>query len=136
MSQRNKHLPTIQQFRNDFPQFNDEGKFPDSQIQLRLNLADKFLSENVSGSDVFPYWLGLFVAHYLTLYAMDERYLKAGGVGGSSSGVAASESVDKVSVSYDNSMTLNPNAGFWNNTRYGAEFYQWVLMFGAGGRQL
>ncbi|WGO83145.1 DUF4054 domain-containing protein [Arsenophonus apicola] len=136
MSQRNKHLPTIQQFRDDFPQFNDEVKFPDSQIQLRLNLADKFLSENVSGSDVFPYWVGLFVAHYLTLYAMDAQYLKVGGLAGSSSGVAASESVDKVSVSYDNSMTLNPNAGFWNNTRFGAEFYQWVLMFGAGGRQL
>ncbi|WP_334473487.1 DUF4054 domain-containing protein [Arsenophonus sp. PmNCSU2021_1] len=136
MSQRNKHLPTIPQFRNDFPPFNDEVKFPDAQIQLRLNLADKFLSENVSGSEVFPYWVGLFVAHYLTLYAMDTRSLQAGGVGGSSSGVATAKSVDKVSVSYDNSMTLNPNAGFWNNTRYGAEFYQWVLMFGAGGRQL
>ncbi|HGJ5866263.1 MAG TPA: DUF4054 domain-containing protein [Arsenophonus nasoniae] len=136
MSQRNKHLPTVQQFRNDFPPFNDEVKFPDAQIQLRLNLADKLLSENVSGSDVFPYWVGLFVAHYLTLYAMDSRSLQAGGVGGSSSGVATSKSVDKVSVSYDNSFTLNPNAGFWNNTRYGAEFYQWVLMFGAGGRQL
>ncbi|WP_339053359.1 DUF4054 domain-containing protein [Arsenophonus endosymbiont of Crataerina pallida] len=136
MRQRNKNLPTVQQFRNDFSPFNDEVKFPDAQIQFRLNLADKFLSENVSGSDVFPYWVGLFVAHYLTLYAMDSRYLQAGGVGGSSSGVATSKSVDKVSVSYDNSMTLNPNAGFWNNTRFGAEFYQWVLMFGAGGRQL
>lgn len=136
MNQRNKHLPTIQQFRNDFPPFQDAVKFPDAQIQLRLNLADKFLSENVSGSDVFPYWVGLFVAHYLTLYAMDTRSLQAGRVGGSSSGVATAKSVDKVSVSYDNSMTLNPNAGFWNNTRFGAEFYQWVLMFGAGGRQL
>lgn len=134
MSQRNKHLPTIQQFRNDFPQFNDEVKFPDAQIQLRLNFADKCLSENVSGSDVFPYWVGLFVAHYLTLYAMDSRSLQAGGVGGSSSGVAAAKSIDKVSVSYDNSMTLNPNAGFWNNTRFGAEFYRWVRMFGAGGQ--
>ncbi|MDR5616908.1 DUF4054 domain-containing protein [Arsenophonus sp.] len=136
MSQRNKHLPTIQQFRDDFPQFNDEVKFPDVQIQFRLNLADKFLNENVSGSDVFPYWVGLFVAHYLTLYVIDARSLQVGGVGSSSSGVATSKSVDKVSVSYDNSFTLNPNAGFWNNTRYGAEFYQWVLMLGAGGRQL
>lgn len=43
---------------------------------------------------------------------------------------------DKVSVSYDTSATLNPDAGFWNNTRYGAEFYQLITMFGAGGRQL
>lgn len=31
---------------------------------------------------------------------------------------------------------VNPDAGFWNNTRYGAEFYQLITMFGAGGRQL
>ncbi|ECC3368559.1 TPA: DUF4054 domain-containing protein, partial [Escherichia coli] len=48
----------------------------------------------------------------------------------------SSKSVDKVSVSYDTSATLNPDAGFWNNTRYGAEFYQLITMFGAGGRQL
>ncbi|SPP31660.1 hypothetical protein ARAF_0802 [Arsenophonus endosymbiont of Aleurodicus floccissimus] len=121
MSPRNKSLPTIQQFRNDFPPFQDEVKFPDAQIQFRLNLADKFLSENVSGNEVFPCWVWLFVAHYLTLYAMDAQYLKVGVLSGSSSAVTASESFDKVSVSYDNSMTLNPSAGFWNNTRFGAE---------------
>lgn len=59
-----------------------------------------------------------------------------GGVGGAVTGVASSESVDKVSVSYDNSMTLNPDAGFWNNSRYGAEFYELLMLFGAGGRQI
>jgi len=52
------------------------------------------------------------------------------------SGVTSSKSVDKVSVSYDNSGTINPDAGFWNKTGYGQEFFWWWSMFGAGGRQL
>ncbi|PSY57320.1 DUF4054 domain-containing protein [Escherichia coli] len=68
--------------------------------------------------------------------ADDSRAMLAGGPGGSTNGVQSSKSVDKVSVSYDISATLNPDAGFWNNTRYGAEFYQLITMFGAGGRQL
>ena len=79
---------------------------------------------------------GLFVAHYMTLWAADSRAMLAGEPGGSTNGVQSSKSVDKVSVSYDTSATLNPDAGFWNNTRYGAEFYQLITMFGAGGRQL
>ncbi|EAA1659245.1 TPA: DUF4054 domain-containing protein, partial [Escherichia coli] len=85
---------------------------------------------------LFPYFAELFVAHYMTLWAADSRAMLVGGPGGSTNGVQSSKSVDKVSVSYDTSATLNPDAGFWNNTRYGAEFYQLITMFGAGGRQL
>ena len=37
---------------------------------------------------------------------------------------------------YDASNTLNPDAGFWNNTRYGSEFWEYLMMFGAGAVQL
>ncbi|ENF3578061.1 DUF4054 domain-containing protein, partial [Salmonella enterica subsp. enterica serovar Muenchen] len=94
------------------------------------------LSEKVTGKALFPYFAELFVAHYMTLWAADSRATLVGGPGGSTNGVQSSKSVDKVSVSYDTSATLNPDAGFWNNTRYGAEFYQLITMFGAGGRQL
>ncbi|ENE2373282.1 DUF4054 domain-containing protein, partial [Klebsiella aerogenes] len=56
--------------------------------------------------------------------------------GGANSGVQTSKSVDKVSVGYDASMTLNPDAGFWNNTRYGSEFWEYLMIFGAGAIQL
>ncbi len=133
---KNKSLPTPADFRRDFPQFTDTVTYPEAQIQFRLNLADILLSEKVTGTRVFPYLVELFVAHYMALFAQDQRSAAVGGAGGSSSGVQASKSVDKVSVSYDTSATLNPDAGFWNNTRYGAEFYQLITMFGAGGRQL
>ena len=125
---KNQSLPTVSDFRRDFPQFADPAKY--------LNLADELLSENVTGKKLFPYFAELFVAHYMTLWAADSRAMLVGGPGGSTNGVQSSKSVDKVSVSYDTSATLNPDAGFWNNTRYGAEFYQLITMFGAGGRQL
>ncbi|MCW0309103.1 DUF4054 domain-containing protein [Pantoea ananatis] len=135
MELKNSNLPTVEQFRTDFPQFNNSTLYPDTQVQFRLNLADIQLDQNRLGR-LFPYLVELFVAHYLTLQAGDNRSAALGRAGGSSSGVLSSKSVDKVSMSYDNSSTLNPAAGFWNNTRYGAEFYQTICMFGAGGRQL
>ncbi|RKT94327.1 UNVERIFIED_ORG: uncharacterized protein DUF4054 [Pantoea allii] len=135
MELKNSNLPTVGQFRTDFPEFSSDTLYPDPQVQFRLNLADIQLDQNRLGS-LFPYMVELFVAHYLTLQAGDNRSAALGRAGGSSSGIVSSKSVDKVSVSYDNSSTLNPAAGFWNNTRYGAEFYQTICMFGAGGRQL
>lgn len=135
MEPRNSRLPTVAQFRNDFPQFANATTFPDAQIQFRLSLADVQLNQNRFGA-MFVYMVELFVAHYLFLYAADSRSASVGGAGGSNSGVLTSKSVDKVSMSYDTSATLNPNAGFWNNSRYGSEFYQTLLTFGAGGRQL
>lgn len=133
---RNSSLPSPTDFRRDFPQFSDETKYPDTQINFRLGLADNLLREEVTGKQMFPYLVGLFVAHYMALWLADKNAAAMGGAGGSTNGVQASKSVDKVSVSYDTGATLNPDAGFWNNTRYGAEFWQLIIMFGAGGRQL
>lgn len=133
---KNQSLPTASDFRRDFPQFSDATTYPDPQIEFRLNLADILLNEKLTGKKLFPYFAELFVAHYMALFAQDQRSASVGGAGGSSSGIQTSKSVDKVSVSYDSSSTLNPDAGFWNNTRYGAEFWQLITMFGAGGRQL
>nr|WP_223121831.1 DUF4054 domain-containing protein [Salmonella enterica] len=133
---KNKSLPTPEKFRADFPQFADETKYPTTMIQARLVLADVLMNESRFGEDVFPYVVGLFVAHYMALYAADMRGVAVGGAGGANSGVQTSKSVDKVSVSYDASTTLNPDAGFWNNTRYGSEFWEYLMIFGAGAIQL
>lgn len=133
---RNQSLPTPEQFRLDFPQFADETKFPSPMIQARLALADALLSESRFGEDIFPYVVGLYVAHYLYLNAADMRGVTAGAAGGANNGVQTSKSVDKVSVSYDAGATLDPNAGFWNNSRYGSEFWEYLMLFGAGAIQL
>lgn len=133
---RNQSLPTPEDFRVTFPQFADEVKYPVVIIKTRLALADALLSESRFGADIFPYVVGLYVAHYLYLHAADMRSSAVGSAGGANSGVQTSKSVDKVSVSYDASATLDPNAGFWNNSRYGSEFWEYLMLFGAGAIQL
>lgn len=133
---RNKSLPTPEQFREMFPQFENTTTYPTPMISARLALADVLLSESRFGEEIFPYVVGLFVAHYMALYAADMRGVAVGSAGGANSGVQTSKSVDKVSVSYDASVTLNPDAGFWNNTRYGSEFWEYLMIFGAGAIQL
>ena len=132
---KNQSLPAVSDFRRDFPQFADPAKYPEAQIQFRLNLADELLSENVTGKKLFPYFAGLFVAHYMTLRAADSRAMLAGGPGGSTNGGQSSKAVDKGIVSYDTSAPMKPGAGFWNNKRYGAELFQVSTMIGAGGRR-
>lgn len=132
---RNRNLPTVSDFRRDFPQFSDDTKYPDAVIEFRLNLADMLIDGSAMGN-MFPYLAELFVAHYMVLNAADTAAGALGGTGGVTSGVVASKSVDKVSVSYDNSATLNADAGFWNFSRYGAEFWQLLMLFGYGGIQL
>ncbi|NMP26852.1 DUF4054 domain-containing protein [Rahnella sp. SAP-1] len=132
----NQSLPTPSDFRELFPQFADTTKFPNIRIAARLAVADRLLNENVTGTDLFPYFCGLFVAHYMALDVADNRSVAVGGAGGANSGILTSKSVDKVSMSYDASMTMDPDAGFWNNSRYGSEFWEYLMLFGAGGIQL
>jgi hypothetical protein len=77
----------------------------------------------------------LYVAHYLYLYAVDMRAVAAGAAGGVNSGIQTAKSVDKVSASYDASRLwiLTPVSG---TTRYGSEFWEYLMMFGAGAVQL
>ncbi|MCS4315787.1 hypothetical protein M2407_000086 [Serratia sp. BIGb0234] len=133
---KNSLLPTNEQFRTDFPEFNDKTRYPDAAVNFYLGQADTILNQDVL-SDQFVYLAELFIAHYTELRG---RALAGASVGmvnsNGSAGVATSKSVDKVSVSYDVSGVINPDAGFWNNTGYGREFFWWWSMFGAGGRQL
>lgn len=133
---KNSSLPSIDKFRETFPQFSNTTTYPNTSIQMRLTLADVLMSESRFGTDIFPYVVCLFVAHYMALQAADNRSSAAGGVGGANTGIMTAKSVDKVSASYDASNTLNPDAGFWNNTRYGSEFWEYLMIFGAGAIQL
>ncbi|MCT8354038.1 DUF4054 domain-containing protein [Photorhabdus kayaii] len=133
---KNSLLPTADQFRTDFPEFSDETFYPDVAINFYLSQADNLLDQNVHG-DQFVYLAELFTAHYVELRGKATAGATTGGrVNTAGGGVLTSKSVDKVSMSYDTSGIINSDAGFWNNTAYGREFFWWWSMFGAGGRQL
>ncbi|MCG3461538.1 DUF4054 domain-containing protein [Xenorhabdus bovienii] len=132
---KNSLLPTVDQFRADFPEFSDKTRYPDTAIQFYLGQADTVLDQDRHG-DQFIYLAELFTAHYVELKGKAIASASVSGVNTAGGGVVTSKSVDKVSVGYDTSGIINPEAGFWNNTAYGREFYWWWSMFGAGGRQL
>ncbi|MGJ0580343.1 DUF4054 domain-containing protein [Xenorhabdus bovienii] len=133
---KNSLLPTVKQFRADFPEFSDNTRYPEAAIHFYLGQADTVLDQDRHG-DQFIYLAELFTAHYVELKGKAiASAAVSGSVNTAGGGVMTSKSVDKVSVGYDTSGIINPEAGFWNNTAYGREFYWWWSMFGAGGRQL
>lgn len=122
---------TLAEFRAAYPQFTDD-EYPTQQVEMRLTLADKFISASVFCDEVIRnHAICLYVAHYLTASG-------ANLVGGkeASLGVVSSKSVDGASVSYDTGSSTEMNAGFWNATSYGRELFQLLRVMGAGARQL
>lgn len=133
---RNSRLPTVEEFRADYPEFDDTAIYPNATIARYLNRADRNLDQNVFGTD-FVDLAELFTAHYTELSGRIQSAGKSGVVNSSrGAGILTSKSIDKVSGSYDVSGIVDPEAGFWNNTNYGREFYWLWSMFGMGGRQL
>lgn len=132
---KNSLLPTSDQFRTDFPEFADKTRYTDVSVNFYLTQADNLLNQDIFGSQ-FVYLVELFTAHYTELRGRALAGAALGGVNSGGGGVLSSKSVDKVSASYDLSGIIDPDAGFWNNTGYGREFYWWWEMAGAGGRQL
>lgn len=133
---KNSLLPSESQFRTDFPEFNDTTRYPSAAVNFYLGQADTLLDQNKHG-DRFVYLAELFTAHYVELRGRALAGAYSGGVNSNgNAGVMTSKSVDKASASYDVSGIIDPNAGFWNSTGYGREFFYWWSMFGMGGRQL
>lgn len=116
-------------FRADFPEFGDETQYTDPQIGFWLGLAAQLLNA-YRFADIIDYATELFVAHQLTLAARNQKSR------GAIVAPASAKSVDKVSVTYDVAAVRIENAGHWNGTSHGIQFYQLVQLAGAGGVQL
>ena len=122
-------------FREEMPTFADSVKYPTFQFNFYLNLGKKLLNED-RWEDLLDYGLTLFIAHYLTLYKRGMDATNIGGDAGKIVGNETSKSVDSVSKSMDVSGVLMTDAGHWNQTTWGVQFYQLMMMVGAGGVQL
>lgn len=138
---------TVGQFRIDYPAFADAGRFPDAEIQYWINMA---CSPPNSGYAVNPErWgqfftlgLNLFVAHNLAVADMMIQRAGPPGVGTGpggrfgftplvGSGIASSRSVNGVSVSYDNSLGMEANAGWWGLTPWGNQYLYYLRLAGS-----
>jgi hypothetical protein len=122
-------------FRQDFPEFADTTKYPDSVVAFWLDLAEALLPVCRWGT-IWPKAVELFTAHHLVIAARNKQTEAAGGTPGAVSGPMTAKAVDKVSASYDASAVTIEDGAFWNLSTYGIEFLYFARMFGAGGVQL
>ncbi len=125
----------ISAFRGAFPEFTDATRYPDAMINVWASLAIQQLDPCIWGNS---YTLGtqLMTAHNLVLANQNVQTSKNGGAPGTFGGVANSKTVGAASVAYDSANTSVKDAGFWNLTNYGKQFYQLVRIFGTGAVQL
>lgn len=119
-------------FKQHFPEF---ANTPDAQIDYWSRLAVGMVRRCV-WRDKWPHGVELFTAHYLFLTSGYSGTPGTGGAGGGQGGVVSAKSVDKVSVSFDVSVSAEENAGHWNESTYGRMYIRLARMFGAGGVQL
>lgn len=128
-------MTTVAAFRTSFPEFASTANYPDAQVQFWLDVAAKLLNPD-RWYDLIDQGAMLFTAHHLVIQRRDLQGAAAGVIPGEIKGAIASKSVDKVSVSYANGTAMYQDAGFWNLTTYGLQYWNLVRMFGAGGIQL
>lgn len=125
----------IAQFRLDFPEFADTTAYPNTQITFWSTVAEKMVVQCV-WEDMYETGVKLYTAHELVLARQNVQTAGNGGLPGQGGGIASAKTVGSVSVNYDPNTTTEKDAGFWNLTNYGKQFYRLVRIFGSGCIQL
>lgn len=136
----------IEDFYNQYPQFfappavdEETGQtdppysnplVPTFMLQDIINLAHASLQFSVY-REAWLICMGLFVAHFATLYLQTMNDPLAG----DTAGLVASKSVDSVSVSYDNSAITADLQGFgeFKATTFGLQLATYAKMMTTGG---
>lgn len=125
----------IPAFRTSFPEFASLVTYPTEQITFWATIAEQMVPQRV-WKNLWTQGVSLYVAHEITLAAQNATSAANGGVPGTSGGIANSKAVGSVSVGYDSTVTSEKDAGWWNLTNYGKQFFRLVQIFGAGAIQL
>ena len=103
-----------------FPEFDDAVKYPRPRIGMYIRMGVSRVSECAWGDDV-TFGRYLFVAHFLATYS-------SAGAGGVTTGEVSSKKVGDVQVSYATTSNRDNDAGWWNGTIYGQQW--WNLFLG------
>lgn len=125
----------IATFRENFPEFADVAAYPDSTVTFWSTVAEKMVIECV-WQNMYSEGVQLYVAHELVLARQNAQAASTGGLPGQGGGIANSKTVGSVSVGYDATTQSEKDAGWWNLTNYGKQFYRLMQIFGAGVIQL
>jgi hypothetical protein len=129
---------TAAQFLAIFGEFGNVTLYPTATITFWLSIAAQMIDPQRWGT-MTNQGTALLTAHYLVLaqQATTDAALQNAGYGalGSVNGVESSKSVDGVSVSQDVASITIANAGMFNKTSYGIQYWQLARWMGAGGVQ-
>jgi hypothetical protein len=133
-------------FRAHFPEFADTTRYSDATVGFWIGIGEKMLVPSTARwGELLDHGMDLFVAHHVVMAAQAMAQASVGAaapgatrapVPGTQIGVVTAKSIDRVSVSYDVSSSIEPNAGHWNMTIYGIQFIQLAKMVGSGGMQI
>lgn len=125
-------------FRATFPEFGTTpgtGSFTDARIAFWLVLGTTFL-QSPRWANFLDHALALFVAHRLCLDKRNADAFAAGGNPGEVKGPLTGRTVHDVTNSYDASSIQFEQAGHWNTTTYGIQFYALLRIAGAGAMEI
>lgn len=128
----------LDDFLEMYPQFGpSDGVWPVPEVVLTvyLNLASACLAYE-RWQDSWAFAMGLFIAHYATLYLQSSASVGDSkskiASAGISKGIQASKSVGDVSVSYQMIVTGWESWGAWNLTLFGQQFITMAQVVGMG----
>lgn len=130
--------PTVETFRESYPVFTAE-LFADARVAFWLTVAGMQLDAE-RWQELYVHGCCLYVAHQLTLEAAAGKAIDGSGGMEAAAGPATAESKAVGSVSHSitkggaaASGAASINAGHYNLTVYGQQYWQLVQMIGAGG---
>lgn len=137
----NPTVYTLEMFKEDYPQFfNPDGDplLPPGMLNMILEMANSSVAQCRFGSK-WRWAIGLYVAHYTTLYL--RVYAPSSSTPGEAAGSGAvigiveSAKLGDASVSYDVSAIVSATEswGAWNSTIYGQMLVTEAQFAGIGG---
>jgi hypothetical protein len=125
----------IDLFRRSFPEFQDTTKYPNEMVTFWATIAEAQVRKCAWGA-MWSQGVQLYIAHECVMAAQNVKAAKVGGAPGQQGGIANSKTVGSVSVAYDSQANSEKDAGWWNKTTYGQQFFRLRGIAGAGVIQL
>ena len=125
----------IPAFRTIFPEFASPETYPTAMITFYSNQASLMLDQCI-WKNMWVNGVSYYTAHQLVLAAQNAKAAQIGGSPGQQSGIANTKTVGSVTAGYDSTVSSEKDAGFWNLTNYGKQFYRLMRIFGTRPVQL
>jgi hypothetical protein len=112
----------IDLFRETFPAFSDESKYPEEVITPWATIGEQLLTQS-RWDILWTLGVQLYVAHNLTIDKPNPTQMLV---------TQSSKTLAGESISTSNMVIAEKNAGLWNTTTYGQRLFQLMKVVGMG----